>query len=99
MRHYASEPARAGTEIKILRGVTIFCQKSGCGRESTHLFRSAAGPITAYCELHAEAEADRAGLDLPMDRDRLLHRLIRRLPQSEYDPPRSRRRDRSARQS
>jgi hypothetical protein len=87
------------TKIKILRGANIFCQSSGCGREATHLFRSGTGPITAYCELHAEMEAERIGIDLPMDRDRLRHRFIRRLPQVDYDAPGRRRRGRSTRQN
>jgi hypothetical protein len=97
MRHYVAEPPRVETRIKILRGATFFCQRSGCGREATHLFRSGTGPITAYCELHAEMEADRIGVDLPMDRDRLIHGLIRRLPQVEYDAPGRCRRGRSTR--
>lgn len=72
MRHDVTEPARAEAKIKLLRGVTIFCQRSGCRREASHLFRSGTGQIAAYCELHAEVEADRIGVDLPMDRYRLL---------------------------
>jgi hypothetical protein len=95
MLHDVTEPARAEAKIKLLRGVTVFCQRSGCGREATHLFRSGAGPIAAYCELHAEVEADRIGVDLPTDRDRLLYRFIRRPPQAEFGAPNIRRRDRS----
>jgi len=87
-----SEPPGDGTTIKILRGVTIFCQKSGCEQEATYLFHSGTGQILAYCELHAEVEADRIGIDLPMDRDRLRHTVIRRFPQSEYAAPRRGRR-------
>ena len=95
MRQYLTKPARAETKFKILRGVTIFCQKSDCGRGATHLLRSGKGPIVAYCELHAEAEADRMGLDLPMDKDRLLRRLTRP-PQSESEAPTMRRRGRQS---
>jgi hypothetical protein len=85
MQHYVTEPARVETKIKLLRGVTVFCQRIGCGREATHLFRSGTGPVAAYCELHAEVEADRIGVDLPLDRERLLDRFIRRFPQSEFE--------------
>lgn len=40
---------------------------TGCEQPATHLFRNGSGPIVAYCESHAEAEADRSGFDLPMD--------------------------------
>jgi hypothetical protein len=70
MRPYVTELARAETEIKILPGVTVFCQRSGCERGATHLFRSGKASITAYCELHAEVEAERIGVDLSMDKDR-----------------------------
>lgn len=75
MRHYATDPAGAETKIKLLRGVTIFCQTSDCGRKATYLFRSGKGPIAAYCELHAELEADRIGKDLPLDTEQLLESL------------------------
>jgi len=61
------------TDIKILRGVTIYCQKNGCGQPATHLFRSGKGPICAYCERHAEEESSRIGLPLPMDKAKVLH--------------------------
>jgi len=92
MPYDISESARAETKIKILRGVSIFCQAIGCSREATHIFRTGTGPIAAYCELHSEVEADRIGLDLPMDKDRLLYRFVRRPPQSESEAPNNRRR-------
>ena len=73
MQYYFTEPPGVETKVKILRGATIFCQRSGCGREASYLFRSGQGPIAAYCELHAEREANRIGVDLPADKERLLH--------------------------
>jgi hypothetical protein len=70
MQPYVTELARAETETKILQGVTVFCQRSGCERAATHLFRSGKASITAYCELHAEVEADRIGIDLSVDKHR-----------------------------
>ena len=55
------------TRVKVLRGVTIFCQRGGCERPASHLFRDGSGPIVAFCESHAEGEADRRRIDLPMD--------------------------------
>jgi hypothetical protein len=54
------------TEVKVLQGVTIFCQKEKCQQPATYLFRKASGPIVAYCQSHAKREADRIGAKLPL---------------------------------
>jgi hypothetical protein len=60
-------------QVKILGGGTVFCQKDRCEEPATRLFRTDHGPVTAYCESHARAEADRIGIKLPMDDTDVLH--------------------------
>ena len=49
--------------VKTLQPDTIVCQKTGCERSATHLFRSE--NLVAYCEFHAEVEANRCAVSLP----------------------------------
>jgi len=60
-------------QVKILRDDTVFCQKDRCQEPATRLFRAAHGPVTAYCESHARAEADRIGIMLPLGETDVLH--------------------------
>jgi hypothetical protein len=53
-------------EIRVLQGVTIFCQKDRCQQPATRLFRKASGPIIAYCQSHAKGVAERIGVKLPL---------------------------------
>ena len=43
------------------------CERQDCGNRAHFLFRTGKGPITAYCDAHAEKEARRFGLALPED--------------------------------
>jgi hypothetical protein len=53
------------TEVKVLQGVTIFCQTDSCHQPATHLFRKGQWAIVDYCQSHAKREADRIGVKLP----------------------------------
>jgi hypothetical protein len=52
------------THVKVLQLVTVFCQKGTCEKPATHLFRT--GTLAAYCKSHANAEAARIGIELPI---------------------------------
>jgi hypothetical protein len=60
------------TQVKVLRGITIFCQKSGCGQAANHLLRSGISPVFAYREPQSEAEANSLGIELPLDATQVL---------------------------
>jgi len=53
------------TKVKVLNGLTIFCEHAGCEKPAGFLFRTGAGPISAYCREHAQEKAPRAGVTLP----------------------------------
>ena len=59
-------------EVKILRTVAIYCQKSGCGKTATHLFRMGRDPAFIGCEFHAAEEAQLLGIELPEDTTKAL---------------------------
>jgi hypothetical protein len=50
--------------ITILETVAILCQRIECEQPALYLFRG--GMIEAYCESHAQAQADRLGIALPL---------------------------------
>jgi hypothetical protein len=54
-------------DVKVLNESVIFCDRQNCGNRAHFLFRSGRGPITAYCDAHAEGEAARIGVTLPED--------------------------------
>jgi hypothetical protein len=51
--------------VKGLNCEAILCQKYGCQKTATHLFRTREGLIAVYCECHAKAEAQHLGIELP----------------------------------
>jgi hypothetical protein len=52
--------------VKALQCEAIICQNDWCQQTATHLFRTSEGLIAVYCELHAKAEAQRLGIELPI---------------------------------
>jgi hypothetical protein len=52
-------------QVKALECEAILCQRDWCQQTATHLFRTTEGLIAVYCELHAQAEAQRLGIELP----------------------------------
>jgi hypothetical protein len=65
---------RQHTDVKVLNESVIFCDRQECGNRAHFLFRSGRGPITAYCDTHAEREAVRLGVPLPED---IMETLVR----------------------
>jgi len=63
---------RIEPQVTVLQQVSLMCQASGCEYPATHLFRSAA-IVVAYCEFHAQVEADRIRVTLPMQVTKALH--------------------------
>ena len=53
------------TKVKVLNGLTIFCEHRGCEHPAGFLFRTGGGPISAYCLEHAREKAPRVGVTLP----------------------------------
>ena len=53
------------TKVKVLNGLTIFCENAGCERPAGFLFRTGGGPISAFCPDHAKERAIRVGVTLP----------------------------------
>ena len=60
------------TKVKALHGLTIICEHSGCERPAGFLFRTACGPISAYCLDHAQERAPHAGVTLPEPFEKVL---------------------------
>jgi hypothetical protein len=58
---------RQHIEVKVLSESAIPCDRQNCDNRAHFLFRSGRGPITAYCDTHAEREAVRFGVALPED--------------------------------
>jgi hypothetical protein len=53
------------TKVKVLNGLTMFCEHPGCEDPAGFLFRTGGGPISAYCRDHAQERAPRVGVTLP----------------------------------
>jgi hypothetical protein len=53
------------TKVTTLKGLTIICESKSCESPARFLFRTGAGPISAYCHCHAREMALRMGLRLP----------------------------------
>jgi hypothetical protein len=52
-------------QIKILGSPSIICEDKRCERSASFLFRSGAGPIAGYCEVHARQRAALLRITLP----------------------------------
>lgn len=59
-------------KVKTLNGLTIMCEVQGCGRPAGYLFRTGHGPISVFCELHADESATRFGIELPESSEKVL---------------------------
>ena len=65
---------RQHIEVKVLSESVFPCDRKECGNHAHFLFRSGRGPITAYCDTHAERESVRLGVALPED---IMESLVR----------------------
>jgi len=63
------------TRIKILNGPTMICDADGCHAKASYLFREEDGPIAAYCAVHADQSACRAGIPLPTSKITILRAI------------------------
>ena len=61
------------THVKGLQDISVFCQKDSCQEPATYLFQTGNDSIAAYCKSHAEGEADRTGIELPIVVAKLLY--------------------------
>lgn len=67
-----NDPRNEQPQVKSLNGLTIACEIPGCGRPANYIFRTGHGPITVYCEYHAQESATRQGIELPESREKVL---------------------------
>jgi len=51
------------------------CEAEGCHAKAGYLFREEDGPIEAFCEVHADESASRAGIPLPTSKITILRAL------------------------
>ncbi|MGO9228345.1 MAG: hypothetical protein ACLQKA_03905 [Bryobacteraceae bacterium] len=63
------------TRIKILNGPTMICDAEGCHGKAAYLFREEDGPIAAYCKVHGDESASRAGIPLPTSKITILRSM------------------------
>lgn len=56
-------------QVKTLKGLNIVCEANGCGKTAGFLFRTGRGPISAWCQDHAQEAAARQGVELPENCD------------------------------
>ncbi len=63
------------TRIKILNGPAMICDAEGCHAKAAYLFREEDGPIAAYCEVHADESACKAGIPLPTSKITILRSM------------------------
>jgi len=63
------------TRIKILNGPAMFCDAEGCHAKAAYLFREEDGPIAAFCNVHADESASRAGIPLPTSKITILRTM------------------------
>jgi hypothetical protein len=64
------------TRIKILNGPAMSCDAKGCHARAAYLFREEDGPIAAFCEVHADESASRAGIPLPTSKIAILRMMV-----------------------
>lgn len=63
------------TRIKILNGPAMICDAEGCYAKAAYLFREEDGPIAAFCGIHADESASRAGIPLPTSKITILRAM------------------------
>ena len=64
------------TRIKILNGPAMSCDAEGCHAKAAYLFREEDGPIAAFCDVHADESASRAGIPLPTSKITILRTML-----------------------
>jgi len=64
------------TRIKILNGPAMSCDAEGCQARAAYLFREEDGPIAAFCDVHADESASRAGIPLPTPKITILRTML-----------------------
>jgi len=64
------------TRIKILNGPAMSCDAEGCYAKAAYLFREEDGPIAAFCDVHADESASRAGIPLPTSKITILRTML-----------------------
>lgn len=64
------------TRIKILNGPAMSCDAEGCHAKAAYLFREEDGPIAAFCDVHADESASRAGIPLPTSKITILRAMM-----------------------
>lgn len=63
------------TRIKILNGPAMSCDAEGCHKKAAYLFREEDGPIAAFCDVHADESASKAGIPLPTSKITILRTM------------------------
>ncbi|MGB7760724.1 MAG: hypothetical protein WBL61_12900 [Bryobacteraceae bacterium] len=64
------------TRIKILNKPPMSCDVAGCHAKAAYLFREEDGPIAAFCDVHADESASRAGIPLPTSKITILRTML-----------------------
>jgi len=64
------------TRIQILNNPPMSCDAEGCHAKAAYLFREEDGPIAAFCEVHADESASRAGIPLPTSKITILRTML-----------------------
>ncbi len=64
------------TRIKILNGPAMSCDAEGCHAKAAYLFREEDGPIAAFCDVHADESASKAGIPLPTSKITILRTML-----------------------
>jgi hypothetical protein len=64
------------TRIKILNNPPMSCDAEGCHAKAAYLFREEDGPIAAFCDVHADESASRAGIPLPTSKITILRAML-----------------------
>jgi len=64
------------TRIKILNNRPMCCDAEGCQAKAAYLFREEDGPIAAFCDVHADESASRAGIPLPTSKITILRAMM-----------------------
>jgi hypothetical protein len=52
------------------------CDVAGCHAKAAYLFREEDGPIAAFCDVHADESASRAGIPLPTSKITILRTML-----------------------
>ncbi len=52
------------------------CDAEGCHAKAAYLFREEDGPIAAFCDVHADESASKAGIPLPTSKITILRTML-----------------------